>query len=58
MNYDQIFERAMENVLTAWFNIANAVFKNDNTYQTASLNWNLDTGRDVDGNYVFWKSPA
>ncbi len=57
MDYDQIFERAMENVLTAWSHIANAVFKNDNTYQTAAVNWNLDTGRDADGNYVYWKAP-
>lgn len=54
MNYDQIFERAMENVLAAWSYIASAVFKNDNTYQTAAINWNLDTGRDDKGSYVYW----
>ncbi|BCT68367.1 zinc dependent phospholipase C family protein [Nitrosospira sp. NRS527] len=58
MNYDQIFERAMENVLTAWSYIASAVFTKDDAYQTASVNWNLDTGRDADGNYVYWKGHA
>ncbi|MEO8991500.1 MAG: hypothetical protein ABI284_04935 [Nitrosospira sp.] len=48
----------MENVLTAWSHIANSVFKNDNTYQTALLNWNMDTGKNVEGDYVYWKGPA
>ena len=47
MDYDQIFDRAMANVLTVWSSIANAIFKNDDTYLTAINNWNLDTGRDV-----------
>ena len=55
MNYDQIFERAMENVLAAWSRIAAAVFRKDDTYRTALVNWNLDTGRDDSGNYVYWK---
>ncbi len=55
MNYDQIFDRAMENVLAAWSHIANAVFKNDDTYQTSAVNWNLDTGRDDSGGYVYWR---
>jgi hypothetical protein len=55
MNYDQIFDRAMENVLVAWSHIANAVFKNDDTYQTSAVNWNLDTGRDDSGGYVYWR---
>jgi len=48
----------MKNVLTAWSYIASAVFTKDDAYQTASVNWNLDTGRDADGNYVYWKSHA
>jgi hypothetical protein len=55
MHYDQIFDRAMENVLDAWAHVADAVFRNSNTYQTAAVNWNLDTGRDQTGSYVYWQ---
>ena len=55
MHYDQIFERAMKNVLDMWSHIADAVFKNDDTYRTAAVNWNLDTGREDQGRCVYWK---
>jgi hypothetical protein len=55
MHYDQIFDRAMENVLDAWAHVADAVFRNSNTYQMAAANWNLDTGRDPTGRYVYWQ---
>ncbi|HET7062354.1 MAG TPA: zinc dependent phospholipase C family protein [Nitrosospira sp.] len=55
MSYDEIFDRAMENVLDAWFHVAGAVFKDDDTYQTAFTNWNLDTGRDPAGSYAYWQ---
>jgi hypothetical protein len=48
----------MENVLDAWADIADAVFRNSNTYQTAAANWNLDTGRDQGGRYVYWQEKA
>ncbi|SEK60430.1 zinc dependent phospholipase C family protein [Nitrosovibrio tenuis] len=54
MEYDQIFDRAIANVLTVWSSIANAVFRNDNGYITAINNWNLDTGRDASGTYAYW----
>lgn len=54
MSYDQIFDHAMENVLAVWSSIATAVFKNDDSYQTAIANWNLDTGKDSSGDYGFW----
>ena len=54
MDYDQIFDRAMANVLSVWSSIANAVFKNDNAYLTAINNWNLDTGKDASGTYAYW----
>jgi hypothetical protein len=54
MNYDDIFERAMQNVLIAWSSIADAIFKN-NIFQIAALDWNLDTGKDATGSYVYWK---
>ena len=55
MHYDQIFDRAMENVLDAWAHVADAVFRNSNTYQMGAANWNLDTGRDPMGRYVYWQ---
>lgn len=55
MDYDRIFDRAMENVLVAWSYIADAVFRNNDAYQTASVNWNLDTGRNAGGEYVYWR---
>jgi hypothetical protein len=54
MDYDQIFDRAMANVLSVWSSIANAVFKNDNAYLTGISNWNLDTGKDASGTYAYW----
>ena len=42
----------MENVLDAWAHVADA---NSNTYQMAAVNWNLDTGRDPTGRYVYWQ---
>ncbi|SCX89690.1 Zinc dependent phospholipase C [Nitrosospira sp. Nl5] len=58
MSYDEIFDRAMENVLGVWSLIASAVFKNDTLYQTAIDNWNLDTGKNHNGTYVYWSGPA
>ena len=58
MSYDQIFDRAMQNVLIAWSYIADAVFKNNDIYRTAAVDWNLDTGRDATGSYVYWKDKA
>ncbi|MDE2367061.1 MAG: zinc dependent phospholipase C family protein [Betaproteobacteria bacterium] len=54
MNYDQIFDRAMSNVLAVWSSIADAVFKDGSTYLIAINNWNLDTGKDDSGTYAYW----
>ncbi|MBA2658607.1 MAG: zinc dependent phospholipase C family protein [Nitrosospira sp.] len=56
MSYDQIFDHAMENVLAVWSSIATAVFKNDTAYQAAIQNWNLDTGKDGNGSYAYWRT--
>ncbi|MBN9123696.1 MAG: hypothetical protein BGO99_01290 [Nitrosospira sp. 56-18] len=58
MHYDQVFERAMNNVLNAWSSISDAVFKSDDTYRAAAVNWNLDTGRNDKGRYVYWEKQA
>jgi hypothetical protein len=54
MDYDQIFDRAMTNVLNVWLSAADAVFRNDSAYLTAINNWNLDTGKDASGTYAYW----
>lgn len=58
MDYDRVFDRAMENVLVAWSYIADAVFRNNDTYLTAVVDWNLDTGRNADGVYVYWRQES
>lgn len=55
MDYDQIFEKAKKNVTRIWSEIAKAVFHNDESYMTSFGNWNLDTGKDGNGRYVFWE---
>ncbi|MCC2682186.1 MAG: hypothetical protein K0S36_1750 [Nitrosospira multiformis] len=55
MSYDAIFDRALENVLATGSLIAKAVFENDNNYATAVVNCNLDTGKDDQGNHIYWK---
>ncbi len=55
MNYNAIFERTINNVLVIWSVIASAVYKGDLAYQAVIRNWNLDTGKDDDGNFVFWR---
>ena len=55
MHYDQIFDRAMENVLDAWSSHCQCRIQEHNTYPTAAVNWNLDTGRDQTGRYVYWQ---
>lgn len=54
MDYDAIFNQALENVLHVWGWVASGVFDNDQTYLAEIGNWNLDTGRNEAGAYVFW----
>lgn len=53
--YDQIFDRAMKNVIGAWEMIATGVFSSDLRYLAEIGEWNLDTGRNQqNNNLVFW----
>jgi hypothetical protein len=54
MHYDQILDRAVENVGKAWRALDAAI--NDNNSRAVDFfgNWNLDTGRDANGNLAFW----
>jgi hypothetical protein len=54
MDYDEIFDRAVENVKTIWSLIWKGVFAGDKDFETKLGKWDLDTGRDDMKNLVFW----
>lgn len=54
MNYDDIFDKAIHEVLKGWKILAEAVFLGTNEHQTYLANWNLDNGRDSNNGLVFW----
>jgi hypothetical protein len=54
MHYDQIFEHAMESVSVVWVAIEKAVFRGEQSALAAIGNWNLDSGQDAAGKFVFW----
>jgi hypothetical protein len=55
MDYDELFDRTRAHVANMWAVIGKAVFESDTAYETAIGNWNLDTGRDEAGNFVYWR---
>lgn len=54
MHYDTIFNRAMANVLDAWRIVALYVVDGNEDETALFTDWNLDTGRDGSGQYVYW----
>lgn len=58
MDYDELFDKALENVLAMWTVIGKAVFENDQAYLTKIGNWNLDTGKNESGNFAYWPNKA
>lgn len=55
LDYDDIFDKTVENVGVVWKWIADAVFEGGQDYMIKLGNWNLDTGRDQgDDKLVFW----
>lgn len=54
MGYDDIFDRALQNVAYLWTLIAGGVVEGDENFKKKIGNWNLDTGKDENGNFVFW----
>ena len=54
MNYDDIFNMAVENVSRVWAWVASGVLLESDEYVNNIGNWNLDTGRDETGTLVFW----
>ncbi len=54
MDYDAIFDKAIDSVGSVWSLVAKGIFANDNTYLAQIGHWNLDTGKDANNQYVFW----
>ncbi|MEJ2528646.1 MAG: zinc dependent phospholipase C family protein [Gammaproteobacteria bacterium] len=54
MDYDEVFDLALDNVARVWAVVAAGILENDESYLTEIGNWNLDTGLDASGNLVFW----
>jgi len=53
MGYDAVFDHAVDNVATMWRWMERTVCAADPTLYSLG-DWNLDTGRDVHGDLVFW----
>lgn len=54
MRYDDIFDKALGHVIHVWQIVATAIFEKDERFQTEIGNWDLDTGMDPNGKFVFW----
>jgi len=54
MHYDDIFDKAIEQIVQSWKILGDAVFSEDKEYLTFLGDWNLDSGRDTQDNLVFW----
>ncbi len=53
-DYDDIFNRAAENVANVWATVARGVLESEDACFARIGNWNLDTGRDDQNRLVFW----
>jgi hypothetical protein len=58
MSYDDIFEKALNNIVSMWAVIGKAVFDGDQSYKTMIENWDLDTGKDANGRLCYWRDTA
>ncbi|UXH99954.1 zinc dependent phospholipase C family protein [Photobacterium sp. TY1-4] len=54
-HYDQVFDRAVQQIVRYWDITARAVFEAGET--DAFRNWNLDTGRCENGQLTAWEDP-
>ncbi len=54
MDYDELFNKATENVGNVWLQIARGVLSGDTEYTAQIKDWNLDTGRNENNQLVFW----
>ena len=53
MHYDDIFAKAIQEVLNSWKVLGDVVYGNSEDVSFFD-NWNLDDGKDKDSNLVFW----
>lgn len=53
--YDPIFDKAVASTLRVWKLLADGVFSGDSQYQASIGNWSLDTGKNENGELVFWE---
>ncbi|WNJ98651.1 zinc dependent phospholipase C family protein [Thalassospiraceae bacterium LMO-JJ14] len=56
MDYSDIFDKAIHNVLEAWRIVGNHVIHGDVAGSEIFTEWNLDTGRDGNGELVYWQA--
>lgn len=55
LSYDEIFDKAVNNVRDIWEIVAVGIFSEDTRYLTQIGEWDLDTGRNrADNTLVFW----
>lgn len=54
MNYNEIFEKAIHSVEKMWLLVATGVLNGDDTYLSQIGDWDLDTGRNKNGELVYW----
>jgi hypothetical protein len=54
MHFDEIFEKTKKNIKLMWTSLTKSVFNNDRTGINNLANWNLDTGRDENGQLIYW----
>lgn len=55
MDYDRIFDQAVENIKSMWLKIALAVEAGDQEADLMVCDWNLDTGEEPGGRKTYWK---
>lgn len=53
-SYDEIFEKAINNVAQVWALVGGGVVEAKEQYLAKIGNWNLDTGKDASQKLVFW----
>lgn len=55
MDYDLIFDVAIDNILDMWRRLGEALDGTDASLYADLGNWNLDTGKDEQGDYLYWE---
>lgn len=54
IHFDALFDKAKSHACELWPLIARGVLEKDDTFAARLSSWNLDTGKDPAGRYVFW----